>query len=206
MRNNLQKGYLIVPRKVLCGLFESHREAGGYDEAYLRVLANVNYKSVACRWNGSLLKCGRGEAIYTYVQWAELLGWTRKRTVHFFRWLFMEKRIRLVESPCPTHIHLNGYEDGTLAQAIAVVATDKAGNPPATDEFPEFWRKYHDITETSKVNLGRARREWQKLSVQEKRLALENIEEYYYHLSDIKYCKQAATYLADKSFKDEYND
>ena len=33
---------------------------------------------------------------------------------------------------------------------------------------------------------------------------LENIEEYYAHQKDIRFCKQAATYLADKAFLNEY--
>ncbi|MCD8183067.1 MAG: hypothetical protein LUE99_08175 [Bacteroides sp.] len=206
MKDNLSKGYVIVPREVLCGLFENRSQASGYDEAYLCVLLNVNYKPKTCLWNGTPLKCGRGEAIYTYVQWAELLGWTRKRTVCFFRWLVQKNRIRWVESPCPTHLHLNGYEDGTLAQEVIVLAeTRKNGEAPA-DLFPEFWQEYHEITEKPKVNIGRARREWAKLSAEEKRLAIKNIEEYYDHLANVKYCKQAATYLADKSFKDEYDD
>ena len=33
-----------------------------------------------------------------------------------------------------------------------------------------------------------------------------DIDEYYDHLNNQKYCKQAATYLADKSFENEYDD
>lgn len=64
----------------------------------------------------------------------------------------------------------------------------------------------HDITEHPKVNIGRARREWKKLTAGEKQRALDNIDEYYDHLNNQKYCKQAATYLADKSFENEYDD
>lgn len=44
----------------------------------------------------------------------------------------------------------------------------------------------------------------EKLTVTEKKLALENIEEYYTHQKDIRFCKQAATYLEDKAFLNEY--
>lgn len=46
----------------------------------------------------------------------------------------------------------------------------------------------------------------EKLTAGEKQRALDNIDEYYDHLNNRKYCKQAATYLADKSFEDEYDD
>ena len=49
-------------------------------------------------------------------------------------------------------------------------------------------------------------REWKKLTAGEKQRALDNIDEYYDHLNNQKYCKQAATYLADKSFENEYDD
>ena len=73
-------------------------------------------------------------------------------------------------------------------------------------DFCIFWEKFHDITEHPKVNIGRARREWKKLTAGEKQRALDNIDEYYDHLNNQKYCKQAATYLADKSFENEYDD
>ena len=74
------------------------------------------------------------------------------------------------------------------------------------EDFCIFWEKFHDITEHPKVNIGRARREWKKLTAGEKQRALDNIDEYYDHLNNQKYCKQAATYLADKSFENEYDD
>lgn len=98
---NLVKGYVVVPRETLNRLFEKHREATGYEEAYLRVLINVNYKSETYHWNGQILVCNRGEAIYTYAQWAELLGWTRSRTIYFFRRMFDEKLIKHVKPASP---------------------------------------------------------------------------------------------------------
>ncbi|MGH6688148.1 hypothetical protein ACRFAY_16050 [Bacteroides hominis] len=76
----------------------------------------------------------------------------------------------------------------------------------ATDKsFRTFWEKYHEETRVEKVNIGRARREWKKLSEHERNIAIENINEYYEHLRDIRYCKQAAMYLSDKAFLNEYD-
>jgi len=74
----------------------------------------------------------------------------------------------------------------------------------ATEGFDDFWDLYHRITQKDKINIARARKEWKKLTATEKKLALENIEEYYAHQKDIRFCKQAATYLADKAFLNEY--
>ena len=56
-----------------------------------------------------------------------------------------------------------------------------------------------------KTNIGRARREWKKLSPHERSLSLKNIDEYYDNLTDTKYCMQASTYLSDKAFLNEYD-
>lgn len=75
---------------------------------------------------------------------------------------------------------------------------------PCHGGFDDFWDLYHRITQKDKINIARARKEWKKLTATEKKLALENIEEYYAHQKDIRFCKQAATYLADKAFLNEY--
>ena len=69
--------------------------------------------------------------------------------------------------------------------------------------FDCFWQSYHDITLLPKRSIGRARREWMRLSIEERNLAIEQIPYYYEGLANIRYCKQAASYLADKCFLDE---
>lgn len=199
---NIEKGYVIVPREALNRLFEKHREAIGYEEAYLRVLTNVNYKSETCLWNGKTLVCKRGEAIYTYAQWAELLGWTRSRTIYFFRRMFNEKLIIHVKSVCPMHICLNNLESSESGEATS--ATELARKRSNENGFSEFWEKYHLWTQTDKVNKERARHVWRKLTPEERKLAFDSIEEFSYHHPETRFCPQAARYLADKSFNDEY--
>lgn len=53
--------------------------------------------------------------------------------------------------------------------------------------------------------VGQKRREWNKLSVNERCLSLSHIDEYYDNLADIKYCMQAASYLSNKAFMNEYD-
>lgn len=36
-------------------------------------------------------------------------------------------------------------------------------------------------------------------------MSIRQIDEYYDHLTDTKYCMQASTYLSDKAFLDEYD-
>ncbi|WP_196052689.1 hypothetical protein [Bacteroides clarus] len=53
-----------------------------------------------------------------------------------------------------------------------------------------------------KRSIGRTRREWLRLSSEERNMAIEQIP-YYEGLANIRYYKQAISYLADKCFLDE---
>lgn len=74
----------------------------------------------------------------------------------------------------------------------------------ADHNFNEFWDIYHETTRMNKINQAKAHKEWNKLTVEERQLAIEHIEEYYIHLNDTKYCLQAVNYLANKAFENEY--
>lgn len=116
--------------------------------------------------------------------------------------------VERVANPYVMHIRIPDY-DFLTGNARPKAAPRKKKAAPAAgagEDFCIFWEKFHDITEHPKVNIGRARREWKKLTAGEKQRALDNIDEYYDHLNNQKYCKQAATYLADKSFENEYDD
>lgn len=200
----LKKGYLLFPK----ALFEEQmkakksRKAEGAFEAFVIVLQHVNYSTVHCCIKGYSFDCMRGESALSFVRWAQILGWSRNQTRYFFSKMFALGIIEKLLNPCVTHIRIPDYE---LLTGNYRPQANRAKDTPGED-FDAFWTKYHEITEKPKVNIGRARREWKKLSSQEKRLALQNIDEYFDHLSRTKYCKQAVSYLADKSFKDEYDD
>lgn len=57
-----------------------------------------------------------------------------------------------------------------------------------------------------KVNVARARHEWEKLTKEEWQLAIDRIEDVYYHTNDTRFIAHASTYLKDKAFLNEYTD
>lgn len=200
----LKKGYLLFPK----ALFEEQmrakkiRRAEDFFEAFVMVLEHVNYSTIRCSVKGYVFDCMRGESVLTFAHWAEIFGWSRSRTRYFFNRMFDLGLIEKLLNPYTTHIRIPDYELLTgNSRPLAKRQKDAPG-----EDFDTFWQKYHEITEKPKVNIGRARREWKKLSSEEKHLAVQNIDEYFDHVSRTKYCKQAASYLADKSFKDEYDD
>lgn len=178
-----------------------NQQAKGHFEAFVLVLTHVNYSQTTCCINGYSFECRRGESILTLNHWAEIFGWNRNRTRYFFRRMFDEGFIERLANPYTTHIRIPDYD-------LLTGKSERIPSKPEADsgEFNTFWDAYHEITERQKLNIGRAKREWKKLSAEEKKLALDNINEYYFHLSDIKYCLQAANYLSNKAFTNEYFD
>ncbi|MEL5896019.1 hypothetical protein AAE250_21310 [Bacteroides sp. GD17] len=209
----LKKGYLLFPKV----LFEEQmkmrtsKQAAGNFEAFVLVLTHVNYSTVSCRVKGHTFDCMRGESVLTMSHWMQIFGWNRNRTRYFFNKMFGCGIIERLLNPYVLHIRIPDYDllTGNVRPQSAAPSsrpgTARTKDAPGQD-FATFWQKYYDVTEYPKINIGRARREWKKLSPQEKLLAIERIDEYYDHLSNLKYCKQAASYLADKSYNDEYDD
>lgn len=174
--------------------------ATGYFDAFILVLTHVNYSTVECRIHQYTFQCRRGESVMSMVHWAELFGWKRSRTRYFFNKMYDEGIIERLSNPYITHIRIPDYDLLVGQKRRESVRAEADGIT-----FDAFWEKYHDITRKPKTNVGRARREWNKLSVNERCLSLSHIDEYYDNLADIKYCMQAASYLSNKAFMNEYD-
>ncbi|MCS3212442.1 hypothetical protein NXX89_13680 [Bacteroides thetaiotaomicron] len=78
--------------------------------------------------------------------------------------------------------------------------TQKASN----EKFRLFWDDYHNILQLPKENIAKAQRIWKKLSEKEQQLAIDHIEEYYYHQTNMKFTLHACSYLSNKAFLNEY--
>lgn len=195
----LKSGYLFFPRVLLEELLGTEKKAGGPLEAFLLVLAGVNYSTTTCCSNGRTFQCARGESALTLTHWAEKFGWSRGRTRYFFQKMAGLGLIEMVRSSVATHIRIPNY-DLLIGQQKALKAVKKQKD----NGFDHFWQEYHAITQTDKINIAHARREWSKLSVEERGLAVKQIVEYYEHLRSVKYCMQAAMYLSNKAFLNEY--
>ena len=64
--------------------------------------------------------------------------------------------------------------------------------------------EYHSITQLPKENIAKAQREWKKLSDKEQQLAIDNIEVYYFHQTNVNFLLHAGSYLSNKAFLNEY--
>lgn len=200
MKEIIQRGYVMVPRTLLHDAIHEHPEASGDKDAFLRVLLYVNYKPSILRRNGVEHACARGESLFSYEQWAGLLGWSRSRTRRFFQRMFDEGVVEQVEDTIPSHIRIPDYEVWLSGPA----KRERTARPVADDGFGHFWDVFHETTCQNKCNACKARREWGKLSAAERARAVENIEVYYAHLGNTKFCLRAVNYLAYKAFDNEY--
>ena len=72
------------------------------------------------------------------------------------------------------------------------------------EKFRLFWNEFHSITQLPKENIAKAQREWKKLSDKEQQLAIDKVEDYYFHQTNINYLLHAASYLSNKAFLNEY--
>ncbi len=196
----LKKGYLLFPKVLFEEQIKVTKGATGYFDAFILVLTHVNYSTVECRIHQYTFQRRRGESVMSMVHWAELFGWKRSRTRYFFNKMYDEGIIERLSNPYITHIRIPDYDLLVGQKRRKSVRAEADGIT-----FDAFWEKYHDITRKPKTNVGRARREWNKLSVNERCLSLSHIDEYYDNLADIKYCMQAASYLSNKAFMNEYD-
>ena len=168
----LKKGYLLFPK----ALFEEQmnmktgEKAADAFEAFVFVLTHVNYSTVTCNVRGHLFDCVRGESVLSLARWMEILGWPRNRTRYFFNKMFDAGIVERVANPYVMHIRIPDYDFLTGNARPKAAPRKKKAAPVAGvgEDFCIFWEKFHDITEHPKVNIGRARREWKKLTAGEK--------------------------------------
>jgi len=196
-----EHGYIVLPKVALKAHLASKRRIPGDLEAILILLMHVNYSDTVYDIHHKEVCCHRGEAVYNFTQWARFFGWTRPRTVRFFTRMRKEGIIRLIsEQQSILHICVVDYDIWTGQNRLA----REQKQTLYEQEFLEFWEKYHNTLHVKRRNIGRAQSEWRKLSDEDRRLAIQHIEDFYYSVEDVRFIPQASTYLADKAFLNDF--
>ncbi|EXY87148.1 hypothetical protein M079_5029, partial [Bacteroides fragilis str. 3996 N(B) 6] len=70
----LKKGYILIPKSLIEDFLKAGLGTEGYLEAWIRVLALVNYSDTEICVQGNRMICRRGETVYTYShgkRWGE---------------------------------------------------------------------------------------------------------------------------------------
>ncbi|MBS7574634.1 MULTISPECIES: hypothetical protein [Bacteroides] len=198
--NLTNTGYVMVSRALLMSVSQKHHIASGDEEAFLRVLLHVNYKNKVLKHNGAEVTCARGESVISYLGWAEIFGWTRGHTRLFFERCFADGLLEQVPGSCMSHIRVPHYDAWTGTPAPKQPVERKM-----EEEVKNFIARYSEVTHKPIEAKGRIRNLWKRLSVRERELAMERMEDYYFTLPNINFCKTAVRYLEDKVFDNLIN-
>lgn len=198
----MEHGFLAIPKLLIKQFLTKPLRQEGELEAFLKMLLKVNYSEMSCDCYGrQAFLCKRGESMYSYRKWSEIFHWTLSRTFRFIRQLCKDGILELIphSGHAILHIRIINYE----LWAGNSSSTKKA-KKPVNEKFYLFWDQYHETTLLPKENIAKAQREWKKLSEKEQQLAIDRIEDYYYHLANTKFMLHACSYLANKAFLNEY--
>ena len=143
--------------------------------------------------------------LHSYRSWSAIFHWPTSRTYRFIQQLKTNGIIEIIPHNDTTALHIRvvNYENWTNISALLNEKkenTQKASN----EKFRLFWDDYHNILQLPKENIAKAQRIWKKLSEKEQQLAIDHIEEYYYHQTNMKFTLHACSYLSNKAFLNEY--
>ena len=197
--NALTKGYVLVPKSLLAYKFSRKDSSFSYLEAFLMVLTKVNYDDKEAKIKGETITCKRGESFLSFANWAKTLNWTIGKVRWFFRKMEEEKLVSI--TPLKYGLKSIRVIDFDLwTGKPSLISNMKVKNE---DLFIQFWEKYHEITQLRKVDIGLARKEWNKLASKDKKAAINNIEDYCEIVGKRAFFKSAANYLRAKCFYDE---
>ena len=191
------EGFILIQRKLMNSVIAEHTLPVLEKEAFIIMLCTCNYSD-----KGNIK---RGESKLTVSQWSKLFHWTAWQTRMYFDKLTKEKQILQRKEGLTKIIRMLKYEElcGKNAGRHAERERETEEKKPSkTDlDFERFWTYYHEVNkEIIPSDKELARKEWGKLSAQERIMAHASVYDYYMSLSDIKHERKACNYLKYKSF------
>jgi hypothetical protein len=81
-------------------------------KAWIAILAKVNYAESKVKIGSSILKCGRGQSLYSLDTWAKIFGknWNKSRVRRFFKLLESDKMIVVKNEFKTTRLTVCNYD------------------------------------------------------------------------------------------------
>ena len=198
----MEHGFLIIPKALLQQQIEDPNIEAGEIEALLKILMKVNYSDTlySDRPHKDYL-CKSGESMFSYRDWSRIFRWSVGKTFRFIHALAILGIIEIVPHPNNSSLHIRVVE---YDKWVGAPDSGKQKKKAVNEKFRLFWNEFHSITQLPKENIAKAQREWKKLSDKEQQLAIDKVEDYYFHQTNINYLLHAASYLSNKAFLNEY--
>lgn len=183
-----KNGYLTVPRNLLEEVFcvdKPFTEAQAYLYLYM--------KASFCNRKGKMpLK--RGQLTFTASDMAKRFNWKVYTLREFLHTLHKEGVIVLEQMPgVGQKVTMCFYEVLAAGRGKPIGEVDRA-------DFNAFWKQYYSLLERQGSDLYAALSEWERITEEERRLAVQNMVPYFESLTDIRYVKTACNYLRFKVY------
>lgn len=192
-------GYITISRK-MANLLANGIVMYDEDLLYCMLLIKANYGDT-CVQEGKLLH--RGEIIMTPQDLSALTSWKKTKVYATLDKLKKRQLLESVEGEIQGCYRLPMYEEhcGRTVRPEERKPVPAAPETETESSFLRFFDYYHFTTRLPRKECERARREWKKLSLEEREEALQNVFRYKEATLKTEHLKLACNYLKDKSFK-----
>lgn len=194
-------GYVILSRNVLKHLLDCisvHDSNSLY--CYLLVKAHFGEPEVISE--NCIIR--RGEVRFDLQELTDFTGWKKSKIYDELKRLEKAELLLRINGPArQSHCLLTLYEEhcghSTRKEEHPHNITVRENLTEKT--FEEFFGYYLFVTNTKEVDKEKARREWSKLNLADRKEALRNVTRYRDAVAKSEHLKLACNYLKDKSFK-----
>lgn len=195
----MEKGFIILPKALIYALAELGLDCDNRFAYLVEIINHLNFSDTTVRIRKVEFECHRGESLMTFRQWGSVLNCNERAastTIHRLTELGLLEFI--LHKPNVTHIVCPFYDcfQGKVLRSLQ--------KQKSNELFSLFWENYHKQTYQKKTDIGKARKEWAKLSLEQQRRAIDRIDDYYYSLANVHYVKHAATYLEHLTFENDF--
>ena len=191
--------YVRLPLSLLKENLEASRHELSALEAFILIISKVKFADREEKVGNQIRTCNRGESYISLQKWSELFNWSKSKTRRYFMKLQENNHLEFESLQNTSRIRVLQYDFYTGRD-------HRDGQEKYAAGFEDFWSAYHQLTELSATDKHAAYKVWKGLSKSEQEKARKKIQDYYFSLSNTRFCSKALTYLKNKKFNDEFYD
>lgn len=162
------------------------------------------YMLLECGYGGTDDGLGEGEMRVSLRRLSRRFNWTFSHTHRMMERLERAGLVKLERSGKSTLLTWLTYAEICRMGTARRMQQRTDALPPLDEEderaFDEFWTLYHERSRQSPRDRYLAQTVWREMSGDERRMAVERMEDYFRSLSNMDYVRTGLNYLRHKSF------
>lgn len=192
LKNPRSGGQIVFPRRLIEKMFEN---ASPLSEPQACV-----FMLLECAYGDAHGGLKEGEMCVSVRRLSRRLNWTYSHTRRLLVALERSGLLKLGRAGKFTLLTWTSY--GEICRMGSARKGDACTPPDEECEraFDEFWTLYHERSRRPPRDRYMARAVWRGLSGEERRMALERMEDYFRSLSNMDYVRTGLNYLKNKTF------